>query len=111
MTASLEAMSERLKILTSASQFAESMGTKFRVSWGTEESVELELIEATPFTKGIRQDAAREPFSLTFRASGAKSYLAQGTYLLEHERHGALHVFLVPIGPDPTGMRFEAIFN
>lgn len=111
MTASLEAMSEKLKTLTSAAQFAESVGTKFRVSWGTEESVELELIEATPFTKGMRKGTVREPFTLTFRSDGVQSYLAQGTYLLEHERHGELHVFLVPIGPDDVGMRHEAVFN
>ena len=111
MTDTLEEISERLKALTSASQFAESVGTRFRASWGTEESVELELISATPVGKCARKDATREPFSLIFRADNTETYLAQGVYVLEHERHDALHVFLVPIGPDETGMRFEAIFN
>lgn len=111
MTASLEQMSEKLKALTSAAQFADSVGTKFRVSWGTEESAELELIAATPLSEGARRGAVREPFSLTFRAARVEFYLPQGTYLLEHDRHGALAIFLVPIGPDETGMRFEAIFN
>jgi hypothetical protein len=111
MTATLEAMSEKLSALTSAAQFAPSVGTKFRASWGTEESAELELIEATPFAKGARKGAVREPFSLTFRSAGKESCLAQGTYRLDHEAHGELHVFLVPIGPDDTGMRLEAVFN
>ena len=111
MTASLEAMSEKLKTLVSASQFAPSVGTKFRASWGTEESVELELIAATPFSKGARKGAAREPYSLIFRSAGRELCLAQGTYQLDHAHHGELHVFLVPIGPDEAGMRLEAVFS
>jgi hypothetical protein len=111
MTASPEAMLEKLKTLTSASQFAPSVGAKFRVSWGTEESAEFELISATAFGKGMRKGAAREPFSLIFRAASTQFYLPQGTYALESEAHGELHVFLVPIGPDDAGMCFEAIFN
>ena len=59
----------------------------------------------------MRKGAAREPFSLIFRAAGVHFHLAQGIYLLEHGGHGELHVFLVPIGPDEAGMRFEAVFN
>jgi len=111
MTATLEAMSEKLKALVSAVQFAPSVGTKFRVSWGTEESVELELVSAVPFPKGMRKGAAREPFTLTFRSPGKQAFLQQGTYRLDHEAHGELHVFLVPVGPDATGMLLEAVFN
>jgi hypothetical protein len=35
----------------------------------------------------------------------------QGIYKLENEKLGALEIFLVPIGPDEKGMRYEAIFN
>lgn len=111
MTATLESMSEKLNALTSAAQFAESVGTRFKASWGTEESTTLVLISATPFGKGVRKGATREPFSLVFRADSTDFYLPQGIYQLGHERHDLLHVFLVPIGPDETGMRFEAIFN
>lgn len=111
MTATLESISEKLKALTSAAQFAESVGTRFKASWGTEDSTTLELISATPFAKGSRKGVAREPFSLIFRADSADFYLPQGIYQLEHGRHGTLHIFLVPIGPDEFGMRFEAIFN
>lgn len=111
MHATLEAMSEKLKTLVSASQFAASVGTKFRVSWGTEDSAELELIEATSFAKGARKGVERVPFTLTFRAATTQFYLPQGTYRLDHASHGELHIFLVPIGPDDVGMRFEAVFN
>ena len=34
----------------------------------------------------------------------------QRIYRLRHDRLGAFEVFLVPIGPDAVGMRFEAVF-
>ena len=111
MTDTLEVMSERLKTLTSADQFAASVGTRFRASWGTEESIELELSSAMPVGHGPREGASREPFSLVFRTDSPQTYLAQGIYRLEHEQHEMLHIFLVPIGPDEIGMRFEAVFN
>lgn len=111
MTDTVEAISDKLKTLTSAAQFAERVGTRFRASWGTEDSVELELISATAFGHGARRGAAREPFSLIFRADNPQTYLAQGIYQLEDEQRDVLHIFLVPIGPDEIGMRLEAIFN
>ncbi|HWQ11952.1 MAG TPA: hypothetical protein VNL77_04085 [Roseiflexaceae bacterium] len=52
----------------------------------------------------------RRPFSLLFRASST-GHLPQRIYVLEHERLGRLDIFLVPIGPDQLGMRYEAIFT
>ena len=111
MTATLDQNSEKLKTLTSAAQFADSVGTKFRASWGTDESTDLELISATSYGKNARKGSPREPFSLIFRAESPQFYLPQGIYQLDHGRHGELHVFLVPIGPDEKGMCFEAVFN
>ena len=52
----------------------------------------------------------REPFNLLFR--GPRSpYARQGTHRLEHDRLGTLEIFLVPLGPDATGMRYEAVFT
>lgn len=52
----------------------------------------------------------RDPFSLLFRGSLAP-VLPQCIYRLEHPRLGPLDIFLVPVGPDHTGMRYEAIFT
>ena len=32
-------------------------------------------------------------------------------YEIEHEKMGALSLFIVPIGPDGEGLRYEAVFN
>jgi len=37
--------------------------------------------------------------------------LPQGIYRLHHPTHGALDLFMAPIGPDARGMRYEIIFN
>jgi hypothetical protein len=51
-----------------------------------------------------------EPFSLVFHAAPG-SVLAQQIYRMENERMTPFECFLVPIGPDAQGMRFEAIFT
>ena len=68
----------------------------------------LELISATP--AGRTDAARRQGFSLVFR--GAKSpTMLQRMYKLVHPDMGEMDIFLVPIGPDESGMRYEAIFN
>lgn len=50
------------------------------------------------------------PFSVVLR--GARELrLAQGIYRLQHPSLGALDLFVVPIGPDAHGMRYEIVFN
>jgi hypothetical protein len=49
-------------------------------------------------------------FSLVFAAkSGA--VLPQAVYPLAHPALGTLEIFLVPIGPVPGGMGYEAVFT
>jgi hypothetical protein len=37
--------------------------------------------------------------------------LPQRIYRMEHEEIGVFDLFLVPIGPDEIGLRYEAIFT
>jgi hypothetical protein len=59
-----------------------------------------------PYTPG-----GRRPFSLTFTNPRKDAYLPQATYSLEHVQLGAFELFLVPLGPDQAGMRYEAVFT
>jgi hypothetical protein len=52
---------------------------------------------------------SRSQFSLVFRG-GPTPPLPQGIHGLEHESLGRLDLFLVPIGPDAEGQRYEAVF-
>jgi hypothetical protein len=53
----------------------------------------------------------RRPFSLEFNNPRRDAYLPQRIYRLECENMGALELFLVPLGPQPEGMRYEAIIS
>lgn len=89
--------------------FAKELGTSFQLDYGPEAPLRLELIEATP-GKQNSVGARRVPFSLLFRGP-QQPVLPQKIYPLEHERLGRLEIFIVPLGPDGEGMRYEAIFT
>ena len=49
-------------------------------------------------------------FSLIFRGPEAP-ILAQGTYKFEHPTRGPVDIFIVPVGKDAAGVRYQAIFS
>jgi hypothetical protein len=91
--------------------FAGRVGEGFDVT-APGPAVPLELIEATvgdqPGGQGP-DGKERRQFSLFFRGP-AEPVLAQSTYQVSHAELGELELFLVPIGPDAEGMRYEAAF-
>lgn len=60
---------------------------------------------------GGSTDAFPRPFSFVLRTAQKNQYYPQATYLLVHPDKGELPVFLVPLGPDEHGMRYEAVFH
>jgi hypothetical protein len=56
-------------------------------------------------------ESIRTPFSVVMRTDQKNQYFEQGTYPIIHPDKGEIPVFLVPIGPDEFGMRYEAVFN
>ena len=87
--------------------FSRHVGGTFRVRSGASEELEVELISALEL--GDAPKGGR-PFSLVFRGPG-EAPLDQRTYRMEHEEVGLFDIFLVPIGPDEKGPRYEAVFN
>jgi hypothetical protein len=51
-----------------------------------------------------------EPFALTF-VLPPEVPVGQGTFCLTHPKLGAIELFMVPVGKDAKGNRYEAIFN
>ena len=92
---------------------ASLMKTRFRVWVGANDALELELYEATP-PRTTRVDsgpeAGYESFSLLFLGP-ADRLVPQGSYAFECEPVGRFDLFIVPIGRDPSGVRYEAAFN
>ena len=89
-----------------AADFAPLVGDGFSVA-GAEPSVRLELCAVD---EGSRSFDRRRSFSLLFVGPETPA-LAQGIWPLEHRAFDGLELFLVPIGPGPTGPRYEAVFT
>jgi hypothetical protein len=88
------------------SRFAENQHTSFVVEhprWG---NVTVELVSVSD----LRETARQRMFSLVFRGP-LEQPLEQGLYPMTHAALGAESLFLVPIGREADGFRYEAVFN
>ncbi len=81
-------------------------------------SVEAELIQVKELPVAYEDEidaedapTRRKPFSLLFRSAQKDEYLPQKIYTIQHDQMGSLDIFLVPLGPDSEGMRYQAIFT
>ena len=101
-------MRRMLESLTS-SDFLKKVGEEFRVAAGND-AVVLVLSEVTDLSRLESPSPRRRSFSLIFRGP-LRPLLDQRIWCLEHAALGRLEIFLVPIGPDASGMRYEAVFN
>jgi hypothetical protein len=92
----------------SVDDFSPALGTTFRLDG----AVALELIEARTVPDAPARDASgrRSPFSLVFRGP-VDPVLPQRIYRLEHAELEALEIFVVPIGQDAGGTRYQAVFG
>jgi hypothetical protein len=84
----------------SADAFNGLIGQTFTIL-GPESRLEAQLVEVTPHGNGA---------SIVFRGP-REPVLPQRIYAFEHAGLGAFEIFIVPIGPDDAGMRYEAVFN
>ncbi len=93
--------------------FAAHLDEPFAIDLGTDfpglEPLVLTLIKAEPIKTSQDLGERRPPFSLVFRGPGEPA-LVQRIYPLDNETLGRLEIFLVPIGRDDEGMRYEAVF-
>jgi len=77
--------------------------------------VEIELVELTDLSSKTSpqpppQRVKRVPFSIVFRGP-RDPILVQQIFKLSHSRLGEFELFLVPIGRDANGTRYEAVFT
>jgi len=86
--------------------FSEQLHTTFHLRTTGSAPLALELIEVAD----KNSSPTLEYFSLIFRGP-LTPHFAQATYTMEHEKLGTFDLFIVPLGPDSAGMRYEVIFN
>ena len=85
--------------------FSGAVGESFEVA-GEGSALSLMLIEAEPISGAARDGGA---FRLLFRGP-FEPILPQATHRLKRDG-AAVDIFLVPIGQEESGTRYEAIFN
>ena len=90
--------------------FSEHMGSGFRIRVDPDREEVVTLIEVQGMgPDGGGRPGAPEQFSVIFRG-GAGEHLPQRIYPMNHEKLGEFDLFIVPIGPDDQGMRYQAVF-
>lgn len=89
--------------------FREQLNTKFYIPL-EERRVELELVGVEGDKSSMEKIEGVERFVLYFLGPG-DFYLPQRIYPMEHERLGGLEIFIVPVGRETGGLRYEAIFS
>lgn len=90
----------------SSKSFADNLHSVFRIVLPEGPSLNLELVEVAE----QRSAPHLEQFSVIFRGP-LTPLCPQRIYKLEHEKLGAMELFLVPIGPGEEGMLYQSCFN
>jgi len=93
--------------LLGPADFEPHVGSDFELATGSGDNPRLTLASVQ---RHPQQASPRtEPFSLLFVGD---LVLDQRIHQLRHQALGDLEIFLVPIGPDPSGtLQYEAVFN
>jgi hypothetical protein len=92
------------------SDFSPYLNQTFQLHFSHEIVLPAELIDATSLNNSY-SPAERPPFTLVFRTPQKDSYYPQMTVVLKHPEKGDLPIFIVPLGPDQDGMKYEAVFT
>ena len=90
--------------------FARAADSEFDVFVG-EQTVTMTLVSMEPVS--TRPGAPREAFSLIFKCA-SPVVLPQQTYLMRNRSLAnaqKVSIFIVPIGRDADGVRYQAVFN
>lgn len=95
--------------MLTSQDFAACKDENFSVHLAPDMVITTKLIQVTEFKSFSPLE--RLPFSLVFKTVGTLNGFPQGMYVMENHTIGNLDVFLVPIGPDPDGMKYEAVFS
>lgn len=98
-------MLEKLTI----ADFKPYLNQTFSIHFAPEVTLPATLTSVTAW--GSESDKFRQPFTLEFRTEQKNEYYQQGTFTILHPTIGELSVFIVPVGPDADGMRYEVVFS
>lgn len=90
--------------------FQPHVGQPFRVIVDEKWEMPTVLGEVTAWSEASGKGRPRQPFSLVFYAK-PDALIPQAIYRVESAVVDPFDCFLVPLGPDHNGMRYEAVFT
>jgi hypothetical protein len=90
-------------------RFEPLVGQAFEIGDGPG-AIAAVLIEASNLREAQGVGFLSRQYSLVWRGP-RDARLEQGTYTVRHPELGVMELFLVCIGPDAEGMRYEAVFT
>lgn len=92
-----------------ASDFVHLKGTSLPIRFHPDVTLDARLIEVTE----VKGDTTleRPPFSLIFQTNQQNTHYPQAIYTLIHPEKGDMQLFMVPLGNDGNGMRYEIVFS
>jgi hypothetical protein len=91
-------------------EFANNVNTSFRIELDGSRHIDLKLLAVTPRKIEPHEQPGMERFSAEF-SGPLDFFLPQATYHLAHPEMGEFDVFLVAIGREADGFRYEAVYN
>ena len=91
--------------------FAPHVGATFQAQTQTGETFDLVLTSCEEDSSSGPAPGGRIPFSLFFHDADASRYAPQQTFEMRHDELGEFPLFLVPLGPDQQGMRYQAVIS
>jgi hypothetical protein len=92
-----------------AQDFREYLGQVLQIHFTAGHAVPAKVTKVTDLDS--YSPLERSAFSVVLQTEGDKNYRPQGVYRISHPVSDNLEVFLVPIGPDQNGMKYEAVFS
>ena len=97
----------------SQNDFLQYLNSNFSINNDSGESINVKLVEVSGLSKDNTvsdNSRNRAPFSILFSGPMQPTF-PQGIYKVEHSAMNPIELFIVPVGPDDIGMRYEAVFN
>lgn len=94
----------------SEEEFRQQVNTPFRLQVNAPKPIDLTLVGVESRPSDAAEQQGMERFSVFFLGS-AEFLLPQNTYRLVHPEMGEFDVFLVAIGKEADGYRYEAVYN
>ena len=91
-------------------EFRQHLNTPFRLQVNAPKPIDLTLVGVESRPSDATEEQGMERFSVVFLGS-PEFLLPQNTYRLIHPEMGEFDIFLVAIGKETDGYRYEAVYN